>query len=327
MREIVLVVSIDTECDKGPAWRTQFPLTFRSVTDALPQILMPLFRRHGVIPTLLLSPEVIQDEESARVLEGLQDCELGTHLHGEFIEPGARLDAVRTSEAQCHYEQTIEKKKLENLTALFERRFGRRPTSFRAGRFGATGRTLSFLEELGYLVDSSVTPFRTNYFEEGHPCNHWGAPLRPYRPSPLDLRKRGRLRLLEVPVTLLSEAFAGLPAVILRQLSDHSLARRGILASLGMRPETKWLRPLRHSATELIALARRVVETWRGGPPVVLNIMFHSVEAIPGASPYALVPEDVERLVADLERLFEYLRASYTVDACGLSSICSVFSG
>ena len=193
---VILVVTVDTECDKGPAWRTQFPLSFRSVTDALPEVLMPLFRRHGVVPTLLLSPEVIRNDESARVLEGLRDCELGTHLHGEFIEPHANAGAVGTYETQCHYEPEIEREKLKNLTALFEGRFGRRPTSFRAGRFAATGRTLSYLEELGYLVDSSVTPFRTNYFQGGHTCNHWGAPLRPYRPSADDLRKRGRLRLV-----------------------------------------------------------------------------------------------------------------------------------
>jgi hypothetical protein len=322
---VVLVVSVDTECDKGPAWRTQFPLSFRSVTEALPEVLMPLFRRHGVIPTFLLSPEVIQNDESVRVLGGLRDCELGTHLHGEFIEPGVRAGAVGTYEAQCQYEAGIEREKLQNLTVLFEGRFGRRPTSFRAGRFAATGRTLSYLEELGYLVDSSVTPFRTNYFEGGYACNHWGAPLRPYRPSARDLRKRGRLRVLEVPVTLLADSFAAFPAVLLRQLSDRIMRRRRVFAALGLRPETKWLRPLRHTAAELIALADRVVSTWRGGPPVVLNVMFHSVEAVPGASPYAPVLGDVTRLVEDLARLFEHLRSMYAVDARGLSSLHSIF--
>lgn len=322
---VILVVSVDTECDKGPGWRTQLPLSFRSVTEALPEVLMPLFRRHGVVPTLLLSPEVIQNDESARVLGSLRDCELGTHLHGEFIEPGARAGAIGTYEAQCQYEPGIEREKLQNLTALFEGRFGRRPTSFRAGRFAATGRTLSYLEELGYLVDSSVTPFRTNYFEGGHACNHWGAPLRPYRPSAYDVRKRGRLRVLEVPVTLLADSFVRFPAVLLRRLSDRILNRRRAFAALGLRAETKWLRPLRHSSAELIALADRVVATWRGGPPVVLNVMFHSVEALPGASPYTLVSEDVRRLVADLERLFEHLGSSYAVDARALSSLHSSF--
>lgn len=322
---VILVVTVDTECDKGPGWRTQFPLSFRSVTDALPKVLMPLFQRHGVVPTLLLSPEVIQNDESASVLENLRDCELGTHLHGEFLEPGARAGAVGTYEAQSQYEPMVEREKLKNLTALFEGQFSRRPTSFRAGRFAASGRTLSYLEELGYLVDSSVTPFRTNYFEGGHPCNHWGAPLRPYRPSAQDLRKRGRLRVLEVPLTLLADSFAAFPAVLLRRLSDRILKQRRGLGALGLRPETKWLRPLRHSSAELIALADRVVATWRGGPPVVLNVMFHSVEAIPGASPYAATPQDVTRLVEDLEKLFEHLRSTYMVEACGLSSLHSMF--
>ncbi len=326
MRQVVLVVSIDTECDKGPAWRTQFPLSFRSVTEALPGVLMPLFRRHGVVPTLLLSPEVIQDDESARILEGLRDCELGTHLHGEFIGPGVRAGAVGTYEAQCQYEPKIEREKLENLTALFEGRFGRRPTSFRAGRFAASARTVRFLEDLDYLVDSSVTPFRTNYFDGGLSCNHWGAPLRPYRPSADDLRKPGGLRILEVPVTMLAESFAAFPAVLLRRFSDRMLNRGRVFAALRLRPKTKWLRPLRHTSAELIALADRVAATWRGGPPVVLNVMFHSVEALPGASPYTLVSEDVTRLLENLGSLFDHLRSSYTVDSRGLSSLHAMFS-
>jgi len=54
-----------------------------------------------------------------------------------------------TSEIQSSYSQEIEFEKLKNLTDLFINKFGHRPTSFRAGRFGAGNNTISALENLG----------------------------------------------------------------------------------------------------------------------------------------------------------------------------------
>jgi hypothetical protein len=38
-----LIVTIDTECDKLSNWDTALPLAFRGVTEAVPQLLQPLF--------------------------------------------------------------------------------------------------------------------------------------------------------------------------------------------------------------------------------------------------------------------------------------------
>ncbi len=47
----------------------------------------PLFQQHSVKPTYLISPEVLNDTQSVETLKQLKDCELGTHLHTEYIEP------------------------------------------------------------------------------------------------------------------------------------------------------------------------------------------------------------------------------------------------
>jgi hypothetical protein len=323
---VVLVVSIDVECDKNPHWEIQKPLRFDSVTQGLPRVLEPVFRRFEIVPTLLLSPEVIRDEGAMRVLTSLPHCELGTHLHGEFIEPHAVPDPAITSDPQSRYSPEVEQAKLKNLTELFVSRVGRRPTSFRAGCWAATGRTVGFLDELGYLVDSSVTPFRTNVFPEGSSCNHWGAPLRPYRPSRSDIRRNGGLNLLEVPVTILRPSFARWPAAILRRLSDRTMQRSRILSVLHLSPKQVWLRPFRGTAAELTAWADLVIASWRGTGPAILNIMFHSVDATPGASPTAQTVADVARLSDDLSGLFQHLRGTYDVTAMGLSALHGKFS-
>ena len=58
---VVLCVSIDCECDKGPGWRTRRPLTYEGVIVGIRERLHPLFRSFGARPTYLLSPELLRD--------------------------------------------------------------------------------------------------------------------------------------------------------------------------------------------------------------------------------------------------------------------------
>src|SRR5690606_7049019 len=124
-----------------------------------------------------------------------------------FIEPAPNWDADRTSAVQCDLPPAVEKAKLENLTDLFESKFNCKPLSFRAGRFGISRFTFSYLSDLGYLVDSSVTPFKTHYYETGTINNFWGATSVPYRVF--------RKNLIQVPVTIINKDFAALPMWVL----------------------------------------------------------------------------------------------------------------
>src|SRR5258708_7934816 len=151
-------VTIDTECDKGPQWKTQYPLRFDAVRRGVGEVLQPLFDRYGCAPTYLLSPEVIADNASAELFATLAErAELATHLHGEFAV--AHPEHVEVTNAyQRDYPEEVEAERLEFLTEQFRSAFGAPPTSFRAGRFGIGPHTLPILESLGYVVDSSVTP-------------------------------------------------------------------------------------------------------------------------------------------------------------------------
>src|SRR4051812_30910069 len=129
---VYLCVSIDCECDKGPKWRTQKPLAFSGVAQGIRDRLQPLFRRFRAKPTYLLSPEIMRHTQSLETLVSLKDdAELGTHLHGEFAEPGAFEPEV-TSALQWQYDRETEWQKLRYLTDLFRSTFGYAPRSFRA---------------------------------------------------------------------------------------------------------------------------------------------------------------------------------------------------
>ncbi len=321
-RAIHLLVTIDTECDKDPSWQTQHPLRFDSVRHGIPDTLMPLFDSFGVKPTFLLSPEVMRDDASVSILFSIKNCELGTHLHGEFIEPQAEWNNTITGTPQSFYSPQVERQKLENLTRLFAEKFSSHPTSFRAGRFGISPRTLGFLQELGYRVDSSVTPFWRHDFGGGRVNNFWGAPLYPYFPSRRDARKAGGLRILEVPVTIANSFFMKWPRWILRRINDRSLVLKKLLPRLGFKiPKTLWLRPVRSSAEEMKHVAQIVMDHTPPNKPVVFNMMYHSVEVVPAASPYAATESDVGRIVQSQREFFEWLFANFNIKNIGLSDV------
>lgn len=283
-----LCVSIDCECDKGPAWRTRHPLAFEGVHVGIAARLHPLFRRFGAKPTYLLSPELLRDARCVERLASLAGCELGTHLHGELAEPGAFEPDV-TNAVQRDYPREVESAKLTWLTEAFRAAFGRAPRSFRAGRFGIGGNTVSILDELGYAVESSVTP-HVDWSDVSPGLSFVDAPTQPYHPDPREPAKPGDARLLEVPVTIRPSLLARVPL-------------------LGKHVEHRWLRPTRNSGEALVAIARETLEA-EGRPdrPVVLNAMFHNVEVVAGASPYASTDDEAWRIVDRLGALLEYCR-------------------
>lgn len=290
-RNVFLCVSIDCECDKGPAWRTRRPLRFDGIHTGIGERLHPLFRRFGATPTYLLSPELLRDNPCVERLGSLDGCELGTHLHGELAPPDAFEPEV-TSAVQRDYPPAIEEAKLTWLTERFRACYGRAPASFRAGRFGVGPSTLGILERLGYAVDSSVTPF-VDWSDISPGLSFAEAPPQPYHPDSRDAARPGKSPLVEVPVTIRPNAMARIPLV-------------------GKHLASRWLRPTKSDPRELAAVARETIEqAQRARPeiPVVLNAMLHNVEVVPGASPYAATDREARRIADRLAALLEFARS------------------
>ncbi len=270
----LLAITVDTECDKGPGWRVRYPLSFRGVHEGIGEVLQPLLERYGFRATYLLSPEVMEDERSVSLLKDVRrvGAELGTHLHGEFVEPGRKVRPEITEEKATDYDPHTEWAKLRNLTRIFTDTFGYPPLSYRAGRFAASLRTLLYLERLGYLVDSSFTPFSS---VSG--IDHGRAPFYPYRPSRYDPYVPGDLKVWEVPITVYPKS-----RYLYRFVSRFPLRR--VRRWLKRRFGTVWLRPTVSDIGDVVWLTRRM-ESIMGGR-VILVMMFHNVELVPGASPY-----------------------------------------
>lgn len=308
MSRAYLCVSIDTESDKGRGWLCKRPMSFEGVTDGVVKRLHPLFLEHGAKPTYLLSPEIMRDEQCVEAFAKLEPTsELGTHLHGEYAEPGAYEPDV-TKEFQRDYAPEVERQKLTYLTDLFIRAFGHQPLSFRAGRFGIGPETIGILESLGYTVESSVTP-HMDWASAGAPgLSFVGSPSQPYRPDPLDAARPGTSKMLEVPVTIRRRLLSMLPG-------------------LAKRIEPRWLRPTRGTAAGLVRVAEdEIADARRTAPgrPVVLNAMFHNVEVVPGTSPYASNEGEARGILDRLRALLAFAKRE-SIPVIGLGDVPEVF--
>lgn len=276
MSQRVFCLTIDVEPDCDVKWHRSDPLTFINVSVGIRDILQPLCQRFGVRPTYLISPEVLAHDASAQVLRDLTDCELGMHLHSEYIEPQRTYvhpAGTVSGEFPCQLPTEIEYQKLVNATELFRRQFGYAPRSYRAARYGADADTFAALAKLGYQIDTSVTP-GIDWKQRGGP-DFRGYPDQPYR------LESG---LLEVPVTIAGKRFPLLP--------DRWMAYR-------------WLRPSMMTAFEMKRLIRYMADKYP--ERVVLNMMFHSMELIPQASPYVRSERGQKRYLARLQAVFARL--------------------
>lgn len=303
-----LTVTIDTECDKGPGWRVARPVAFKGVTDGVAKRLEPLFASLGAKGTYLVSGEVLDDPAAAEVLQRARG-DLGTHLHGETVEPGAYTPDI-TSHFQRDYPEPLERAKLTTLTAQFERTFGRAPVAFRAGRFGVGRHTLRILADLGYAVESSVTP-RVDWTSSGAPGLAFpDAPTQPYHPAWEEPGRRGDCPLWEVPITIRKRWANALPV-------------------LGPLVEPRWLRPTHMTGRALVRLAEDELREAFAAPgpkaPPVLTCMFHNVEIVPGTSPYAATEGAARRILGAVAELLAFARRE-DIRVVGLSDLPEVLA-
>jgi hypothetical protein len=180
---------------------------------------------------------------------------------------------------------SLNRAKIAEVHRLIEAELGVTPTSFRAGRWGLGPTVAGALVELGYAVDSSVTPFLDWSARHSGP-NYARAPLRPYRFHPTDvLRPSSDGPLVEVPATV--GFLHGVPEVAARirtALARGKLRRTrllGLLDRLGL-VACRLLSPETSTAGEMIALARNLVAR----DARILNLFLHSSALAPGLTPF-----------------------------------------
>jgi len=290
-----LVVVIDTEED----WfeDTSRPVSVANIA-ALPDFQARFLDPLGVRPVYLVNHPVASDRSCAAIFRELAAagvCEIGVHVHNWTSPPFSERD-VRERTYHTSIDRGLEKRKIADVVELIRERIGVQPLSFKGGRWGADGRTVRSLQELGLRIDTSVCPL-TDYTHEGGGPDFYEAPYLPYFPSHEDIlvpQRPGdpRQAVLELPVTIgftsgdnernrrrLARLRASPTLSRLRLIGV--LHRLGLLRRVKLSQETADGRTLRQLADATLA---------RGYP--LLHMTFHSCILSVGTSPYSLTERD-----------------------------------
>jgi hypothetical protein len=321
-----LVVTVDTE-EEG-LWGGQCRPTGNTV-DNIQHV--PRFQeicdRHGVRPTYLVTAPVVTDDRAAAVLGSIHDaerCEIGAHLHPWCTPPMNQRNTAQSETFMCNLPVPEQRAKLEWLTDSIEQRFGRRPTSFRAGRYGLDVRGANILSELGYTIDSSVIPF-TSYSHQGGPDFRF-APFIPYfvgSQSLLEPQNEGSL--LEVPVTVGFSRADFAFAHVVQETSRSPWLRRfraeGMLDRLGIARRIKFS-PEQADFRRMRQLVNATLRQRRSAPVMVM--LLHSSSLMAGGSPYARTQEELGELSDRIDRVLGYCVEQHEFEPVTLSECAAI---
>jgi len=295
-------ITIDTEeDDSGESRSTGFSL---ESLRKLPR-LQEIFDAHGAVPTYLITYPVAKDEGAqAFFLDQLaqQRCEIGAHCHPWNTPPFVEELNERHS-MLCNLPYATVRSKIATLKEEIIKSLEVVPVCFRAGRWGFGPAVARAINELGFRVDTSVTPY-VDWTASTGP-DYRAAPTHAYRFSADDiLSATPNGSLLEIPATIgflqRHEAFGR------RAIAAHGIARRlrirGLLDKARI-VNLRWLSPEVSSARDMIALARRCLVQ----KCAYLNMSFHSTTLVPGKTPFVRTRQDLDLFFRRIEALIKYV--------------------
>ena len=285
---------IDTEEEFD--WRSPPNSASRAVTNvqSIP-LLQAIFDRYAVTPAYLVDHPVAATPEAAGLLRSIAEdgrCEIGAHLH-PWVTPPVEEKVDLWHSFACNLPPDLERRKIETLTSLIRKAFGRAPTIFKAGAYGIGRHTPRILAELGYEVDSSLVPF-TDFTAIGGP-NFQGWTGQPFETAE---------GIVEIP---LSAGFSGRFAHYGQDLFprlERPIGRTfhlpGIAARLALLERLR-LSPEGHTLAEMV----RLTDAALARSERLFMLTLHSSTLLPGATNYVQTPSQLKNF---LQRIEDYLR-------------------
>lgn len=274
-RRFIVFVDVEEEFDwNAPFNRAHVATTAMRAFSAAHR----RFADRGVGLACMVDYPIATDPAAVAILQrALEDgrSSIGAQLHAWVNPPFAELEKP-ASTYPGNLSLSAEAAKLDRLTEAIEAAFGRRPVSYRAGRYGIGPHTLKLLAARGYRLDGSV---RAGYDYSGD-----GGPDFTAMGSHA-FRREG---VLELPLTT---AFVGAGraggAALHRRLgripfARSTFARLRLLERIALTPEDM---PL---PAALRAIDRALEDGVR-----VLSLSFHSPSLEPGHTPYVRSAADL----------------------------------
>ena len=276
-------ITIDTEEDNWGDYNEAIG-TVENIM-ALPR-LQALFNKYGATPTYLINYPVASQQRSIDILSSLLSegvCEIGMHCHPWNTPPVTEVINARNS-MMCNLDYELLIKKMSYLHKTIEDNFHIKPVTFRAGRWALNEDVARCLSELGYLVDTSMSPFVD--WSSSHGSNFRRSSTKPFyfKTNNLEVHDKNG-DLLEVPPTIgyFQKNFK-MCDYVKNMISESKLSKLRLLGILDRLHVLNfhWLSPELSSGEEMLKLSKSFV----GSGHQFLNMSFHSTSLLPGKSPF-----------------------------------------
>lgn len=321
------ILTIDTEADNQ--WDHGRELTVENIRF-VPRF-QDLCNKFFIKPTYLVTSEICEDGFAKEIFTDYllaNTAEIGAHLHSWTTPPFLDKDGYRHNDKNHAFanELSVEllTEKIKNITHHIEASFGKRPLSFRSGRYGFNESVARVLAENCYLVDSSVTPFLDWSANPGIPGGSGGPDFIDNTPFPYRYTF-GDSSLLEIPITILPTRFPlnknkKLARYYFKKVDNNLLIK--VFRKFLYRNQPLWFRP--HPWMDTNLFDELLNEAIRVELPYIV-MMFHSSELMPGSSIYRKDNDSVEQLYNQLEHFFVLLNhkniASITLSETAIKMI------
>jgi hypothetical protein len=301
---VKIFITIDTEEDQWEKYKTD-SYTINNVMHGIP-LIQNIFDKFGALPTYLINYPVATNRNAMRMFQEMLDkgrCEIGTHCH-PWNTPPFREQINYYNTMLCNLPHELQYKKIEAIHEVITNHLKVAPISFRAGKWGFGPSVAQTIYQLGYRIDSSITPF-TDWTDDDGP-DFSKASVFPYRFDPDNVvSKKENGCLLEIPPTI---------AFLQRNLERCGQIRGWILKGplhrfhlLGTFGRLRLLNYLHLSpelckGSEMILLSKNLIKL---GCPV-LNMFFHSTSLLVGASPFVQTQEKSQKFLDDIQIFLQF---------------------
>ena len=285
------IITVDTEGDNLWAWEPGKEISVENVRYI--ERFQKLCESYNFKPVYLVNYEMAQSDELVSLLKEKAKtnlCEIGMHLHAWNSPPYYELpNKYNGCSYITEYPTAVVREKHEFLRNYIIERFDIVPVSYRSGRWATNEDLFKVLDDLGFLVDCSITPELTHEGNVGMSVpkgnNYYG--------EKYQVRRLGD-HLIEVPMSTC------------RTHNIHGKNFRNRMSHL-IKGESIWLRPATNSFEDMVRLTK-ILEK---GDNSYLEFMLHSSELMPGGSPYCKDDREVEIFYDRMEKYFKYICHNY----------------
>lgn len=289
-------ITIDTEADN--AWNDPQNIKLENIWAV--KRFQELCEKYSIKPTYLIAYECATRDEAIKILKPILDkdsCEIGHHLHTWTTPPYTKpnksgdIDLNYLHTYQSDLSDDIFYRKANNLKNAIIENYGVKPKSHRAGRWGIDRRSLKWLDDNEFLVDSSIVPFK-DYTKDGGPD---------FRINKKNKEMIGNLKLNEIPVTVSTE----INKETLKLISNKLLSSNQLYSKLYNRlSKVKMLRPNPIYEMNFFDMCIEK-EIKRGNNNITM--MLHSSELALGCSPFSMNQNDLDKVWQQLEYTFKII--------------------